>query len=81
MAALTTPSGNSVYSEDTWLSIELNKKGDEFFCFLGLFPGRPELGRHWWGQERRFDEQGRAWRRSIDRAVVDDFGTLVEVPA
>jgi hypothetical protein len=32
----------------------------------------------WFGRERRRDTDGRIWERSI-WAIVDDFGTLVEV--
>ena len=81
MATLSTPNGKTIHCEDNWLSIELNKKGDEFFFFLSHPLSRPELGRYWWGMETRFDEQGREWRRPINRTVVDDFGALVEVPA
>jgi hypothetical protein len=82
MARLTTPSGVLVRSYDTWLSTTLNEKGDEFFFF---FEGRSHTDNakhpHWWGVEKRFDEQGRLWSRNINRLVMDDFGTLVEVPA
>lgn len=37
-------------------------------------------GTTWFGYESRHDELGRKWRRNYN-AVVDDFGTLVEVPA
>ena len=37
-------------------------------------------GALWWGFEESKDNLGRRWSRSI-RAVVDNFGTLVEVPA
>lgn len=34
----------------------------------------------WHGVEHAVDEAGRRWTRNYD-AVIDDFGTLVEVPA
>lgn len=45
-----------------------------------------ELGRKWhpshWAVTRTYvDGQGRLWESSRDRAVMDDFGTLVPVPA
>ncbi|MFC5524041.1 hypothetical protein [Polaromonas jejuensis] len=40
---------------------------------------RPGL---WYGDETRTDAQGRCWTRTLDsNYVMDDFGTLVEVPA
>jgi hypothetical protein len=37
-----------------------------------------EWGIEWFGHEVQVDQLGRAWQRDFD-AVVDDFGTLVEV--
>ena len=34
----------------------------------------------WSGHEKRLDSSGRVWERRI-RAVIDNFGDLVEVPA
>lgn len=72
-----------VTSCDIWLSI--NSLDDKSRFLFALGPSRSyeprQLGRHWEGHEVRFDEQGRKWTRSINRLVVDDFGTLVEVPA
>jgi hypothetical protein len=33
----------------------------------------------WLGHEDRYDDQGRRWERTM-WGIVDDFGTLVEVP-
>lgn len=35
----------------------------------------------WYGGETRLDTWGRIWRGQLPDHVIDDFGTLVEVPA
>ena len=40
---------------------------------------RKDLIGHWWGTEERRDTRGQQWCRSIQKMVVNDFGTLVEV--
>jgi len=37
-------------------------------------------GTTWFGTERQIDQHGRTWQRSY-KAVIDDFGNLVEVSA
>lgn len=81
MAKLTASSGLVVRVDDEWMSMEDPTTRNGHFFFLKPTVVRPEIGRHWWGAEKRFDEQGRKWMRNIDRLVVDDFGSLVEVPA
>ena len=46
---------------------------------IGRLHGHP-LGKTWFGTESATDTQGREWERRFD-AVVDDFGTLIEVAA
>lgn len=57
------------------------KNANSRYCYRLYAPsaaaGRPH---HWWGCEMAQDTMGREWNRSI-RAVVDNFGNLVEVPA
>jgi hypothetical protein len=81
MARIYTPEGLVIRFDENWLDIEHEPTGNGWFFFLDEKPSGPELGRHWWGQEIRFDEKGRRWSRHIKRLVADDFGTLVEVPA
>lgn len=76
-------STHRVFSGEGVLTIESLDKKSKFVMVYG--PSRRweplQLGMHWEGHEVRFDEQGRKWSRTIDRLVMDDFGTLVEVPA
>lgn len=61
------------------LSIELSAT-QRFFFYFRSASRVMAIDPHWVGQELRLDEQGRQWVRFIDRLVIDDFGTLVEVP-
>lgn len=82
MAQLRTEIGLVVSYDDNWISIDLTEDREEgFFFFRDLYPSISQRGLHWWGQETRLDEQGREWRRKIPLLVIDDFGSLVEVPA
>ena len=81
MANFDTPSGLLIRFDQEWLSITEAATDHGFFFFFTTNITRSHRGRHWWGAEQRFDEQGRKWMRNIDRLVVDDFGNLVEVPA
>lgn len=76
MARLTTTQGLLVRFDDTWLSITLNQRGDEF----NFFRNAP-LHIYWLGQEIRVDDSGQQWFSRLRTYVVDDFGALVEVPA
>lgn len=57
-------------------------------CRATSYGDGPNFGRHyekelngyWAGQENLKDQLGRTWSRFF-KAVVDDFGSLVEVPA
>lgn len=81
MARMSKPDGLVIRCDDRWLDIEHEPTGNGFFFFRDEMQSRRHLGIHWWGQETRVDEQGRRWNRRIDHLVVDDFGSLVEVPA
>lgn len=37
------------------------------------------MGPFWWISERRTDSDGGVWSRQLRKAVIDDFGALVEV--
>lgn len=66
--------------DDKGCQIQLSRLRHCPECWVGT-----ELGRTWhpshWGITRTcVDGQGRLWQSSRDRAVMDDFGTLVLVP-
>lgn len=52
---------------------------NRYFFELTSRPWIDDGQRIWRGAESRMDELGRTWTRQIARAVVDDFGNLVEV--
>lgn len=84
MAMLTANGAQSVRSFDAILTIkDADREPAGFVLVYGPSRAweRPQLGMHWEGHESRLDDQGRKWVRQIDRLVVDDFGTLVEVHA
>lgn len=82
MAMFRTAQDALVHHDDTFLIVE-SAPHTGFALFFE--PGRTYRGqteaRQWFGHESRRDELGRRWQRQIDRLVVDDFGSLVEVPA
>lgn len=77
-----TADGAQIYSGDNYLQIE---HADKTEWGAWYEPGRLYRDQSeallWSGFEARFDELGRRWQRQIRRLVIDDFGTLVEVPA
>lgn len=80
MATFTTATGRTVLYSDTHLQIR-NPDNQLEFVFLyesRAYASSPSL--MWHGLEQRRDELGRIWNRGIDRLVIDDFGSLVEVP-
>lgn len=77
-----TANGAQIYHGDTYLQIEHAGKTEWGAWYE---PGRKYLKEsealRWAGFEARYDELGRRWQRQIYRLVIDDFGSLVEVPA
>ena len=77
MPRLTTTQGLLVRFDDNWLCIALSDRGDEINFFRS---GPTPSASPWIGFETRVDEQGREWQSRTKGYVIDDFGSLVEVP-
>lgn len=63
--------------DDLWVDSS-DRAGWESY-FYRVFDG--QAAGFWRGSESRRDSTGRVWTHTFFRSVVDDFGTLVEVPA
>ena len=71
-----TPATTSWYTEQV-PGVHTKDVGFTSNCWYDPDSTRPTK---WWCHEKATDQHGREWSRVIV-CVVDDFGTLVEVPA
>jgi hypothetical protein len=60
---------------DTWTS---SRDGAGYACWFYRRHSGEDAG-FWTGNESRIDSTGRTWSSRLERAVIDDFGDLVEV--
>lgn len=58
-----------------------NARGDKIRLQTEYSPDTTDRLGIWYGSETRVDSAGRFWQSSLPHHVVDDFGSLVAVPA
>ena len=84
---LETPHGLRHFYRDSWGHRVLTSSQANGFEVLHLQTPTCATSEHphvrpgvWYGHETRLDALGREWTRNFGDMVMDDFGTLVEVP-